>query len=160
MSQVQETGKAPLEQRPSQVNDTTSRPSSLEAAVFECLCAGLTNAGVPHGVIAAAVKECMALFRERGLFARPLSVLDVIRSVEPEAAVNTEYCVHRVGDRHLSKDQADRIATAIVAEFGGTIERRLYGAKPGAHPAFANLKVTLSDNVEVNLFYYTPDKEV
>lgn len=131
-------------------------PASAPAGTLDAIRAGLCSAGIDHDSWDYVADKCLTALNEAGLFEK--SPADVIREAMPGAPIHTEYDVHRVLGRPLDEGQAEAIAAALLAEFGGTLERRFFEAKPNVHPAFRSIKVTLRENdtagcVDANIFY-------
>ena len=118
--EVQEAEKAPVSERPTQNNVTISVPNPQEMAALEAIRKGLCSAGIDHDDLDYIAGKVMTKLDDAGLLRK--SALDVARGIEPDAWTDSMVWLHPHRSRSPRRRAvAEKIAAALVAEFGGVV---------------------------------------
>lgn len=120
VTEVQEAEKAPVSERPTQNNVTVSVPNPQEMAALEAIRKGLCSAGIDHDDLDYIAGKVMTKLDDAGLLRK--SALDVARGIEPDAWTDSMVWLHPHRSRSPRRRAvAEKIAAALVAEFGGVV---------------------------------------
>ncbi len=153
MSQVQETGKAPTNERPSQVHDTVPKVDPQEAAALEAIGKGLGLCGIEPDDWYWMANKILDVLKKSGIL--PFGVEDVIRKVLPNTQINRSLNVH-VHERDLGDVTPDRVlklTRALSDTYGVDWLLHHYRRNdPRRMPAFGALKATIG-NTNVCVFF-------
>ena len=164
MSQVT-AEKAPVAERPAQLNNSTPKVNTQEAAAFEAIRRGLAVSGIehddwdfiankvldslkkagivkpqpegayfilPNGDAVSSIYVCRDGERPRLVAADELykpTLEDIIHTIEPEASTQRYLFVYESWPRRTLAE-AQEVAAAIVAEYGGSVETMRYSNSP------------------------------
>jgi hypothetical protein len=111
---------APVKEQPSN--------QSPDYTAFEAIRKGLGMSGIEHDdwdFIAHKVRDSL---KEAGLLKPDLE--DIVRTVEPEASTERFVSVYHPWPHRRTLAEAQKVAAAIVAEFGGSVETVRFSMSP------------------------------
>lgn len=121
---LQEAREPLTNERPTQTHDTAPQASAQEILVLEAVRKACFEVGIDHDVTEFVIQRGLDGLKKYGLVPNAPSYEDIIRSVDPECHIYTEYTVFSApGGRSLAK--AQEIAAAVVASASGPISLRL-----------------------------------
>jgi len=168
MSQVT-AEKAPVAERPAQLDNSTPKVNTQETAAFEAIRRGLAVSGIEHddwdfiankvldslkkagivksqpegayfilpkgeaGDAVSSIYVCRDGERPRLVAADELykpTLEDIVRTVEPEASTRRFMSVYYPWPHRRTLAEAQEVAAAIVAEYGGSVETMRYSKSP------------------------------
>ncbi len=185
MSQVT-AEKAPVAERPAQLDNSTPKVNTQETAAFEAIRRGLAVSGIEHddwdfiankvldslkkagivksqpegayfilpkgeaGNAVSSIYVCRDGERPRLVAADELykpTLEDIIHTIEPEASTQRYLFVYEPWPRRTLAE-AQKVAAAIVAEFGGSVETMRFSNSPME----GCVKVTAC-GTEINIYF-------
>ena len=145
MSQVT-AEKAPVAERPAQLNNSTPKVNTQETAAFEAIRRGLGISGIEHDDWDFIAQRVFDSLKAAGLLKPDLE--DIIRTIEPEARTQRFLSVYEPWPHRRTLAEAQRVAAAIVAEFGGSVETVRFSKSPKE----GCVKVTAC-GTEINIYF-------
>lgn len=115
-------------EQPCNQSPNSTALSTVEQQALEAIRRGLGMSGIEHDdwdFIAHKVRDSL---KEAGLLKPDLE--SIIRSVEPEASTQRFLSVYEPWPRRRTLAEAQKVAAAIVAEFGGSVETVRFSNSP------------------------------
>lgn len=100
---------------------------TVEQQALEAIRRGLFAAGVEHDHWERFADRILWSLKEAGLLKPDLE--DIIRTIEPEASTQRRLIVYEPWPRRTLAE-AQKVAAAIVAEFGGSVETMRFSNSP------------------------------
>lgn len=150
MSQVT-AEKAPVAERPAQLDNSTPKVNTQETAALDAIRRGLFAAGVEHDHWERFADRILWSLKEAGLLKPALE--DIVRTVEPEARTRRFMSVYYPWPHRRTLAEAQEVAAAIVAEYGGRVETMRFSKSPKE----GCVKVTAC-GTQINIYF--EDEEV
>lgn len=111
---------APVEEQPCN--------QSPDYTAFEAIRKGLGISGIEHDQWDFIGNKVMDSLKEAGLLNPDLE--DIVRTVEPEASTQRFLSVYEPWPRRRTLAEAQRVAAALVAEYGGSVETMRFSKSP------------------------------
>ena len=102
--------------------------TTVEQQALEAIRRGLFAAGVEHDHLERFADRILWSLKEARLLKPDLE--DIIRTVEPEARTRRFMSVYYPWPRRRTLAEAQRVAAAIVAEYGGSVETMRFSLSP------------------------------
>jgi hypothetical protein len=101
---------------------------SPDYTAFEAIRKGLGISGIEHDQWDFIGNKVMDSLKEAGLLKPDLE--DIIRTIEPEASTQRFMSVYYPWPHRRTLAEAQKVAAAIVAEFGGSVETMRFSKSP------------------------------
>jgi len=119
---------APAQEQPSDHSPNSTAEQTVEQRALEAIRRGLFAAGVEHDHLERFADRILWSLKEARLLKPDLE--DIIRTVEPEAITRRFMRVYYPWPHHRTLAEAQRVAAALVAEYGGRVATMRYSTSP------------------------------
>jgi hypothetical protein len=119
---------APAQEQPSNQLPNSTAEQTVEQQVLEAIRRGLFAAGVEHDHWERFADRILWSLKEAGLLKPDLE--SIVRTVEPEARTRRFMSVYYPWPHRRTLAEAQRVAAALVAEYGGSVETMRFSKSP------------------------------
>jgi hypothetical protein len=152
VTEVQEAEKAPVAERPTQLNNSAPKANPQETAAFEAIRRGLGMSGIKHDDWDFIGNRILDELKKGGIL--PFGIEDVIRKALPDTQINRrlDVHVHDRGDGEMTPDRALRLTRALSDAYGSDWQLEHYQRTDPRFPAFGALKATIG-NTRVCVYF-------
>jgi len=118
----------PTEERPENPSPNSTAEQTVEQEALEAIRRGLFAAGVEHDHWERFADRILWSLKEAGLLQPDFE--SIVRSVEPNARTQRFLSVYYPWPRRRTLAEAQKVAAAIVAEYGGRVETMRFSKSP------------------------------
>ena len=118
---------APAQEQPNDHSPNSTAGPTVEQQALEAIRKGLAMSGIEHDDWDFIGNKVLASLKEAGLLKPDLD--DIIRTIEPEANTQQFLNVYESWSRRTLAE-AQRVAAAIVAEYGGRVKTVRFSTSP------------------------------